>query len=207
MNSYDTFWGDKGYGWINYKIAEDVIAEAYVISATKPKWFTFCGREDCSTSSEENEPSLDSIISEDVKLKIEHADDSKVKNGGMIFSIEIMSRDPAILMMCQDWKVYIRFFTVNARGEREPYISKKRNEKFANDQTAFKGEIVAGEYCEWKATVLFDDLKIYNANGILTRKKDRRDKTILYAEPVFYLGNSPIGAGQQSLVNLKSSEK
>lgn len=32
MNSYGTKWGNKGFGWLSYDIAYDVIAEAYVIT-------------------------------------------------------------------------------------------------------------------------------------------------------------------------------
>lgn len=202
MNSFGTDWGEKGFGYLSYKIAGDIIREAYVLKPEKPaSLFSFWGKG--LDSVPHADVILDSIVAENLKLTLEEADNYTMSDGRMVLKVEMENKNPILGKLCQDWKIMLRFFTVNSKGEAQPMQSKDEKNKLANNQTAFEAAFTEGISCRWKAKVFYTDLNISKGRGDNTKSGYKPVRSKIRVEPVIYINGDAAASGKPIDLNVK----
>jgi hypothetical protein len=219
VNSWGANWGNKGYGWISYKIIQKALREAYIIKPrlTLPKPHlpinikplptppplppaNYFRQEEVFTAAQFKsvQQQLRKLVNDTLSgLMVENISIRQNKDFG---ADQIILRGYSGIrnFNCNKYKVVVRFFFKDSTGIGRPVISRNTSYQLANGQVAGECETNYVQYDNsdwdiWQVSIPVSAFKIPKGKqgGVFYEPRASR----LMAEPVLFVDDFPLIIG------------
>lgn len=231
MNSWGTGWGNRGYGWISYLLAPQVITEAYII---KPKKMSSDFLEKNRSGQNTTDTASDMLSKSSINAvtllqRIDKTESDVVADSGSVnlYAKEAVLKqctahdahdrceaDIAIsggiyipAMLCDSFQVVVQFYLERYGGKGPPVFSLDKNYQLANEFAATstlkqQASDTAAIQSDWEVIIPVNALDLPTGTSV-GNGKAANVKTLI-AEPVLMADGYSIYTGKYVRFDLKN---